>query len=125
MKKILCGMMLVLAVSACSKKDEAASEAATAVAGQPGYVNKVWKVSASNGVAPGQLYVFLSEGTLIMASSSGRPVVGAWEGGEKELNMIEGGVPHRTEILSLKSDELKLKTHHPNGAIDITLVPAG
>lgn len=38
-----------------------------------GFANKVWQVSGSTGVAPGMLYVFLSEGTLLIASLNRKP----------------------------------------------------
>ena len=40
-------------------------------------VNRVWKVDDASHVAPGQLYVFLSEGTLVIASAHGTPTVGS------------------------------------------------
>ena len=41
-----------------------------------------------------------------MISPNGRPVVGAWEGTEKELKLIEGGTPYKTEVLVLSSKTL-------------------
>ena len=41
-----------------------------------GFVNRVWKVSESSAVAPGTLYAFLSEGTIVIASEHGTPSFG-------------------------------------------------
>lgn len=123
LNKSLLLLAALLALTACSKKDTA-DAGATATARHPAHVNRVWEVKASNGVAPGQLYVFLSEGTMVMASPNGRPVVGAWEGTEKELTLIEGGTPYKTEVLALSDKELRLRMHHTAGQIEMTLVPA-
>ncbi len=36
----------------------------------PGFIDKVWRVSESSAVAPGTLYLFLSEGTLLITSAT-------------------------------------------------------
>ena len=41
---------------------------------QEGFVNKVWQIKTSNSIEPGMLYVFLSDGTLVMASPSSQPL---------------------------------------------------
>ncbi len=59
---------------------------------QEGFVNKVWQIKTSNSIEPGMLYVFLSDGTLVMASPSSQPSLGRWTRTEKGLNMIEEGI---------------------------------
>jgi hypothetical protein len=53
--------------------EEAAPEPAAA-----SFVNRVWVVSESKQVAPGALRVFLSDGTLVMASPDSTPAFGQW-----------------------------------------------
>ncbi len=88
------------------------------------FVNKVWRVRESSGVAPGQLYVFLSEGTLVMASPNGKPAFGTWKYEGGALTMIEEGIPYKTDILKLSKDEFRIRSNNPGGAVEITLVPA-
>lgn len=91
----------------------------------PGFTNRVWSVSRSTSVEPGTLYVFLEEGTLIVASPHGKPSLGTWKKEKKgELTMVEEGIPYRTEILALTPEEMTLRSHNPGEPVDITLVPA-
>lgn len=40
------------------------------------FVNTVWRVSDLSSVAPGTLYVFLSEGSLVITSPNTKPALG-------------------------------------------------
>lgn len=120
--------MLALALlAACSdtavpvNKTVPASQAAP---GQPGFANKVWEVSQSSGVVPGMLYVFLSDGTLVMASPRSKPALGAWTYKAGALTMIEDSLEYKTDILALNHDEFRIRSNNPGGSIEITLVPA-
>ncbi len=88
------------------------------------FVNKVWRVRESSGAAPGQLYVFLSEGTLVMASPNSKPAFGTWKYEGGALTMVEEGIPYKTDILKLSQDEFRIRSNNPGGAVEITLVPA-
>jgi hypothetical protein len=88
------------------------------------FVNRVWQVAESSAVAPGQLYVFLSEGTLVVASPSGTPSLGRWSPAGAGLTMIEGGISHPTDIVALTATEFHLRSHNPGQPVDIRLVPA-
>jgi hypothetical protein len=88
------------------------------------FVNKVWRVRESSGVAPRQLYAFLSEGTLVMASPNGKPALGTWKYEGGALTMVEEGIPYKTDILKLSKDEFRIRSNNPGGAVEITLVPA-
>jgi len=88
------------------------------------FVNKVWRVRESSGAAPGQLYVFLSEGTLVMASPNSKPAFGTWKYEGGALTMVEEGIPYKTDILKLSKDEFRIRSNNPGGAVEITLVPA-
>ena len=101
---------------------------ATARATSPAtFVNRVWRVADSTAVAPGQLYVFLSEGTLVMASPSATPSLGTWrrDGDSDSFTMVEEGRPYRVDILALTDQEFRIRSHNPGQPVDIRLVPAG
>lgn len=87
-------------------------------------VNRVWKVASSTGGAPGQLYTFLSDGTLLIASATGTPLLGTWSYAPGVLTLVEEGIAYKTEILQSTDDELKVRSFNPGGSIDINFVRA-
>ena len=89
------------------------------------FVNRVWRVADSTAVAPGQLYVFLSEGTLVMTSPSATPSLGTWRRDGDGFTMVEEGRPYRVDILALTDQEFRIRSHNPGQPVDIRLVPAG
>lgn len=91
---------------------------------QERFVNKVWQIKTSNSIEPGMLYVFLSDGTLVMASPSSQPSLGRWTRTEKGLNLIEEGITYPTEILSLKRDEFRIRSLNPGEPVELQLAPA-
>lgn len=102
-----------------------ASPAAETAANAPvGFVNKVWRVHSSTAVQPGAIYVFVSDGTLLMTSPQNTPALGTWTLVDGVFTMVEDGIPYRTEILSLTRDELKIRSHNPGEPVEITLMPA-
>ena len=86
-------------------------------------MNKVWKVSRSNGVEPGQIYVFLSDGTMLIASSHGTPSLGRWMFGRDTLTLVEEGIPHHAHVVKSGSDELSIRIAEHGAPLDITLTP--
>ena len=114
----------VVLLSAGSMIGACASGTGSAERGRAGFVNKVWRVSESSAVAPGTLYVFLSEGTLIITSEHSTPALGRWtqEGGA--LTMVEESIAYRVDILNLTDDEFRIRSHNPGGSVEIRLVPA-
>ena len=88
------------------------------------FVNKVWQARDSTGVAPGTIYVFLSEGTLLITSSREKPMVGTWKQDGEALTMVEEGIPYRVDVLRLSADEFRIRSNNPGGAVEIRLVPA-
>lgn len=91
---------------------------------QPTFVNRVWSVSESSSVARGTLYVFLSDGTLVITSPQTKPLVGTWKRADHGLVMVEESLSYPTEILKLTADSFVIRSHNPGAPVDISLVPA-
>ncbi len=98
--------------------------ASSSAATPPDFVNRVWRVAESSAVAPGQLYVFLAEGTLVVASDTGTPSLGRWSRTGDGLTLVEEGRAYPTDIVSLTADEFRIRSHNPGQPVDIRLVPA-
>ena len=90
----------------------------------PSFVNRVWSVQSSNAVAPGQLYVFLSEGTLVIASPNGTPALGTWKQQDQTFTMVEEDIAYAVEILELTQDRFRIRMLNPGEPVEMTLVPA-
>jgi hypothetical protein len=90
----------------------------------PSFVNRVWSVQSSNAVAPGQLYVFLSDGTLLIASSNGRPALGSWKQQDRTFTMVEEGIAYAVEILELTQERFIIRMRNPGEPVEMTLIPA-
>jgi hypothetical protein len=88
------------------------------------FVNRVWRVAESSSVEPGHLYVFLSEGTLVVASPNGTPALGTWSDEGGALTMVEEGIPYKVDILGLSQSEFRIRSHNPGEPVEIRLVPA-
>jgi heat shock protein HslJ/uncharacterized membrane protein len=120
----------LLALVACGKKAEppapaaAAPVAREAPGSEPSFVNKVWAVSDSTAVAPGSLRVFLSDGTLVMASVHEKPALGAWryEGGR--LTITEEGRDYPADILELTDRSFRIRMLSPGEPVEIAFAPA-
>jgi hypothetical protein len=90
----------------------------------PGFVNKVWSVQSSNAVASGQLYVFLSAGTLVIASPNGTPALGKWKQQDQTFTIIEEGIAYAVEILELTPDRFRIRMRNPGEPVEMTMVIA-
>lgn len=93
-------------------------------AGRPTFINRVWQVADSTGHASGDLYAFLGEGTLVVASATGKPSLGRWSGTTDSLTLVEQGAAHVVEVLGLTATTFRIRSHHPRGTVDLLLVPA-
>jgi hypothetical protein len=119
-----------LALSACGKPQAPADAAAaqpavaTPVTAPGGFVDRVWRVRESSAVAPGTLYTFLSEGTLVVAAASGTPSLGRWRYENGALTMTEEGQDYPTDIVGLGAREFRIRSHNPGTPVDIVLEPA-
>ena len=125
----------VLAVVACDQSDEPKSVPTPAAAPapiaaeapaetRPSFVNTVWAVAESKQVAPGELRVFLSDGTLVMASRHAKPAFGSWryEGGR--LTIIEEGREYPADILELNERSFRIRMLSPGEPVEILFAPA-
>ncbi len=88
------------------------------------FVNRVWKVAESTGMSPGQLVVFLSEGTLVFASPNETPALGTWRCDGGGLTMVEEGIAYKVDILGISGAEFRIRSHNPGGFVDTRFVPA-
>lgn len=114
-----------LVLSGCSEQSTPTKNSPQDTAeSPPGFVNIVWKVSESSSVAPGTLYVFLSEGTLLVASPHGKPALGTWKDLGGVLTMVEEGIPYQVDVLGLSQDQFKIRSHNPAKPAEITLIAA-
>lgn len=89
-----------------------------------GFVNRVWRVTASSAVAPGTLYVFMAESTLVIDGPGGTPAVGTWRRDGDGLVMVEEGIAYPTDILELTAVVFRIRSHNPGQPVDITMAPA-
>ena len=111
--RLLLPLSAALLLGACSEPPASAS-----------FVNRVWSVSESPTISKGQLYVFLSDGTLVLASNGNKPAFGQWQQDGADLVMIEEGQRYKTEVLMATENILQLRLHNPGEPVEMTLVPA-
>jgi hypothetical protein len=101
-----------------------ASPASAQPAAKANFVNRVWSVATSSAVAPGTLYVFLSEGSLVIASPDSKPMLGSWRRSGEGLIMVEDSLEYPTDIVKLDADSFVIRSHNPGAPVDLSLVPA-
>ncbi|MBA3726093.1 MAG: hypothetical protein H0W86_06485 [Armatimonadetes bacterium] len=89
-----------------------------------GFVNRVWKVKDSSAVEPGTLYVFLSDGSLIITSPKGKPDLRTWKYDGEVFTIVEESVPHKVDILDISSAEFRIRSKNPGEPVEILLTPA-
>lgn len=123
-------MVALLAVSGCSPRGSSqsglagASSAAQPVSAPAAFVNRVWVVAESDQVARGALRVFLSDGTLVMASPHATPAFGTWSYRNGHLTITEEGQPYKVDILALTRDTFRVRIHNPGEPVVIRFAPA-
>ena len=113
-------LIVSLVVAGCSKP-------ASQPVSQPervGFVNRVWKVEASSSVSPGMMYVFLSDGTLVITSPNGRPAFGTWKSENGKLTMVEESLEYAVDVLALDANRFRIRIHNPGEPVEITFVRA-
>jgi hypothetical protein len=132
MKRALLTMIGVMIAGGCTaapSTDLPASSAPareTAPTAAASFINKVWIVVESEQVPPGDLRVFLSNGTLVMASSNNTstPAFGTWSNSDGRLTITEEGLKYNVDILELTGDTLRIRIHSPGEPVVIRFAPA-
>jgi heat shock protein HslJ/uncharacterized membrane protein len=126
---------LSLALTACEKAEtpppappaapqsQAPPETAPAKAAVS-FVNRVWVVAESKQVARGELRVFLSDGTLVMASPNATPAFGQWRSEGGRLTITEESRNYPVDILALSEDAFRIRINGPGEPVDILFTPA-
>lgn len=125
----------LLALVACERSDEskpaptlaAAPAPVTAVApavASPSFVNRVWAVAESKQVTPGDLRVFLSDGTLVMASPNANPAFGSWRYEDGRLTIVEEGREYPADVLELGENAFRIRMLSPGEPVEILFAPA-
>lgn len=124
-KAATCLVTVLFTLLGCSQPGTNQKRNVTAQTDEPAtFVNRVWKVAESASVAPGHLYVFLSEGTLVVAFPNGKPALGTWSGEGGALTMVEEGIPYKVDILGLSRTEFRIRIYNPGEPVEIRFVPA-
>lgn len=108
--------LVLLSLPACASGTPAAA---------PSFVNRVWTVAESKQVATGELRVFLSEGTLVMASPHAKPALGSWRRQDGRLTITEEGLDYQVDILELSDDAFLIRIHSPGEPVEVLFRPAG
>src|SRR5688572_32453769 len=88
------------------------------------FVNRVWAVAESNQTEPGALRVFLSDGTLVMASPDSTPAFGQWRSEDGRLTITEEGRTYPTDILALSEHAFRVRINGPGEPVEILFEPA-
>jgi len=76
-------------------------------------------------VTRGSLRVFLSDGTMVMASPNATPALGAWERRGDGLTITEESIRYPVEILELEGDRFRIRIDGPGEPVEILFAPAG
>lgn len=132
MKAWVLGVFVValLVISGCSPREPAQGGVVEAAgSGQRSavpatFINRVWVVAESDQVARGALRVFLSDGTLVMASTHATPAFGTWGYQDGRLTITEEGQPYKVDILALTRDTFRVRIHSPGEPVVIRFAPA-
>jgi hypothetical protein len=121
-RRAACAVAMLL--SGCQTSSTAQRPIPSGEEARASFINKVWKVGSSPTIEKGMLYVFLSEGTLVLASPHATPAFGRWEYKNGALTTTEESIRYKVDILKLTRDEFRIRIHNPGEPVDITLIPA-
>jgi len=127
MKREFLVVAALLAIAACSKTEPPApaiEPATQAAAVLPSFINKVWSVADSTQAEIGSLRIFLSDGTMVMASPNSTPAFGSWASDGGRLAITEEGREYKVDILALSESEFRIRIHSPGDPVEIRFEPA-
>jgi len=122
--------LLLLVLPACSPAKPGPARSADAAPGarRPAapvtFVNRVWTVTESPQVALGDIRVFLSDSTLVMASRNARPAFGTWSVRDGQLYATEEGREYPVDVLELTEDLFRIRIRSPGEPVYIQFGPA-
>jgi hypothetical protein len=124
LQRAVCLAAFTIALASCSRESPQTSQPA-ATPPPVSFVNRVWRIaSSSSGLETGVLYVFLSDGTLVISSPHGTPSLGTWKQDGSGLTMVEEGLSYKVNVLKLSADEFRIMINNPGNAVEIAFVPA-
>ena len=89
----------------------------------PEFANRVWKVAKGSAGDPGTFYVFLSDGSMLIASPHGTPSLASWHYSGEVLTMVEEGLPHPATVLQSTPDTLAIRIVGSGEPVEMTFVP--
>lgn len=107
-------------VSSGATATSAAKTKETAV----GFINRVWRVSASSLVSPSSIYVFLSDGTLLTTSPLSKATLSMWAYRNGSLTFVEDAHPYKVDILKLDQTEFRIRVHGQDAPFELAMAPA-
>jgi hypothetical protein len=123
--RVLRAIAVASLTAGCTVDAPSAPPGETAATRAPAsFINKVWTVAESEQVAVGELRVFLSDGTLVMASSHSTPAFGTWNYQGGQLAITEEGLTYSVEILELTQDTFHIRIRSPGDPVVIRFRPA-
>jgi heat shock protein HslJ/uncharacterized membrane protein len=119
----------LIALSGCGKREtpppvQEPPALETSAPPSVSFVNRVWEVVESPQVEAGALRVFLSDGTLVMASPNATPAFGSWRYADGRLTIVEEGQAYPTEILALTDRSFRIRMQSPGEPVEIGFAPA-
>ena len=83
----------------------------------PALANKVWRVAS--GSDTGAYYVFLSDGTLLIASNHGTPSLGRWSQAGDTVTLVEEGIAHPAAVLEQSDEALAIRLSGRGEPLDL------
>src|SRR5262249_21530198 len=103
-----------------TSKPGAVAPAETAV---PEFANRVWKVAKGSAGDTGAFYVFLSDGSMLIASRRRTPSLGTRHYSGDGLTMGEERFPHPATVLQATPDTLHVRIVSSGEPLEMTFVP--
>jgi hypothetical protein len=89
----------------------------------PAFANRIWRVARSTAGDPGAYYLFLGDGSMLIASSHGTPAVGRWRLAGDTLTLVEEGISHPGSIRTISADSFGIRLGGPGTPVELTFVP--
>jgi len=136
-RQLAVAFLAVCAVTAVPRADTRAVQAPSTPAAPPAdaaspllainidrFVDRVWVVDAATAVAPGSLYVFLSDNVLLTSPKGGTPTVGTWAEDVDGLVLTVKGRSSKVAVLELTAERFRFQMKGATPQAEVTLVPA-